>query len=66
MALWRLTEGDSPLLVNVPQLVLTVVGAALVGAVDYRALLVVTVVGILVAAVVSLRGHRATGEPAAR
>ncbi|MCO7272961.1 MFS transporter [Cellulosimicrobium cellulans] len=56
----------SLLLVNVPQLVLTVVGAALVGAVDYRALLVVTVVGILVAAVVSLRGHRATGEPAAR
>ncbi|WP_353708058.1 MFS transporter [Cellulosimicrobium sp. ES-005] len=54
----------SLLLVNVPQLVLTVVGAALVGAVDYRALLVVTVVGILVAAVVSLRGHRSTGEPA--
>jgi Na+/melibiose symporter-like transporter len=54
----------SLLLVNVPQLVLTVVGAALLGVVDYRVLLVVTVAGILVAAVVSLRGARAAAEPA--
>jgi len=55
----------SLMLVNVPQLVLTVAGAALLGVVDYRALLVVTVVGVLAAAVVSLRGHRtpATGRP---
>lgn len=53
----------SLMLVNVPQLVLTVAGAALLGVVDYRALLAVTVVGVLAAAVVSLRGHR-TSAPA--
>jgi len=48
----------STMLLNVPQLLLTVVGAALVGVVDYRALLVVTVVGIAVAAALALRGRR--------
>ncbi|WP_198163077.1 MFS transporter [Cellulosimicrobium sp. TH-20] len=49
----------STMLLNVPQLLLTVVGAALVGVVDYRALLVVTVAGIAVAAALALRGRRA-------
>lgn len=48
----------STMLLNVPQLLLTVVGAALVGVVDYRALLVVTVAGIAVAAALALRGLR--------
>ncbi|WP_435735485.1 MFS transporter [Cellulosimicrobium sp. PMB13] len=50
------------MLLNVPQLGLTVLGAALVGAVDYRAMLVVTVVVILAAAVLALRGRVST-EP---
>ena len=49
----------STMLLNVPQRLLTVVGAALVGVVDYRALLVVTVAGIAVAAALALRGRRA-------
>ncbi|MBD5787201.1 MFS transporter [Cellulosimicrobium terreum] len=47
------------MLLNVPQLALTVLGAALVGAVDYRAMLVVAVVGVLLAGGLALRGRRA-------
>ena len=46
------------MLLNVPQLALTVVGAALVGAVDYRAMLAVTVVAVVGAAGIALRGRR--------
>ena len=53
----------STVLLNLPQLLITVVGAALVGVVDYRALLVVTVAGIAVAAVLALRGRRAATPP---
>ncbi len=62
-ALQGRVSAASLMLVNLPQLVLTVAGAALLGVVDYRALLVVTVVGILAAALVSLRGHRTPLAP---
>ncbi|MBD8080629.1 MFS transporter [Cellulosimicrobium arenosum] len=58
------------MLTHVPQLVLTVLGAALVGVVDYRAVLAVTVVGLLVAAALALRGRvvpaQARGGPRGR
>ncbi|MCB7136394.1 MFS transporter [Cellulosimicrobium marinum] len=50
------------MLLNVPQLALTLVGAALVGVVDYRAMLVVTVVAILAGGVLALRGRRPAGR----
>ena len=57
------------MLLNVPQLALTVVGASLLGLVDYRVLLVVTVLGISAGATVALREasrtHRARPSVAA-
>ncbi|MTG89496.1 MFS transporter [Cellulosimicrobium sp. BIT-GX5] len=54
----------STMLLNVPQLVLTVVGAALLGVLDYRVLLVVTVAGVVVASGLALRGRRAAAAVA--
>jgi len=57
------------MLLNVPQLTLTVVGASLLGLVDYRVLLVVTVLGITAGAALALREaartHRARPSVAA-
>ncbi|GII99755.1 putative MFS family arabinose efflux permease [Sediminihabitans luteus] len=47
------TSAATNLLLNVPQLVLTLVGAAVVGAVDYRLLVALTAVGVLAGAAVA-------------
>jgi MFS family permease len=51
------------LLITVPQVGLTLVGAALLGLVDYRILVLVNLVGVLAAVPVALRGRVVTGVP---
>lgn len=52
------TSAATNMLLNVPQLVMTVVAAAVVGAVDYRLLVGVTAAGLAVSMLVSLKGSK--------
>jgi MFS family permease len=52
------------LLITVPQVGLTLVGAALLGLVDYRILVLVNIAGVVAAVPVALRGRVVTGEEA--
>ncbi|GAA1400308.1 MULTISPECIES: MFS transporter [Oerskovia] len=54
------TSAATNMLLNVPQLVMTVVAAAVVGAVDYRLLVGVTAAGLAVSMLLSLKGSRAS------
>ena len=54
------TSAATNMLLNVPQLAMTVVAAAVVGAVDYRLLVGVTAAGLAVSMLLSLRGSRAS------
>ncbi|RXR28007.1 MFS transporter [Oerskovia turbata] len=54
------TSAATNMLLNVPQLAMTVVAAAVVGAVDYRLLVGVTAAGLAVSMLLSLKGSRAS------
>ncbi|MET4226129.1 MFS transporter [Oerskovia enterophila] len=60
------TSAATNMLLNVPQLLMTVVAAAMVGVVDYRLLVGLTAAGLAVSMLLSLKGARAsTAEEAA-
>ncbi|MGW6005596.1 MFS transporter [Oerskovia enterophila] len=54
------TSAATNMLLNVPQLVMTVVAAAVVGVVDYRLLVGLTAAGLAVSMLLSLKGSRAS------
>ena len=58
-ALQGRVQAATNMVLTVPQLLTTVAAAAVVGVMDYRVLVAVTTVGLLLAAVVSSGGARA-------
>ncbi|MFD6163768.1 MFS transporter [Oerskovia sp. NPDC060287] len=54
------TSAATNMLLNVPQLAMTVVAAAVVGVVDYRVLVGLTAAGLAVSMLLSLKGSRAS------
>ncbi|MFJ4106618.1 MFS transporter [Oerskovia enterophila] len=54
------TSAATNMLLNLPQLVMTVVAAAVVGVVDYRLLVGLTAAGLAVSMLLSLKGSRAS------